>query len=51
MCPLLQRLQPLDLKAKTVKVLIHIKYVKNANQFVRISEITRKNIPANIKTY
>ena len=37
----------------TVKVLIHIKYVKNANHvgIVGNSKRTRKNIPENIKTY
>ena len=37
----------------TVKILIYIKYVKNAShlEIVRNSEKTRKNIAANIKTY
>ena len=37
----------------TVKILIHIKKVKNANNFgiVRNSKRTRKNTPANIKKY
>ena len=36
----------------TVKMLIHIKYVKSANHLgiVQNRERTRKNLPANIKT-
>ena len=43
----------LALFSETVKILIHIKYVKNPNHLwiVRNSERTRKNIPANIKIY
>ena len=37
----------------TVKILIYVKYTQNANDLgiVRNSGRTRKNIPANIKTY
>ena len=50
---------PIAFKLKTfnfrtmVKILIHIKYEKNENHLgiIRNNESTRKNIPANIKTY